>query len=77
MVLSRKVGERVLIGSDVVVQVLEMSGGRIRLGVEAPAEVGICRGEQSESLEPWLACQSWSASPADYSQRLANESGGI
>jgi carbon storage regulator len=51
LVLSREVGERVLIGDGIVVQVLEANGGRIRLAVEAPAEVAVWRGELSTSLE--------------------------
>jgi carbon storage regulator len=45
LVLSRKVGERVLIGEEIVLQVLEASGQRIRLGIEAPIGVGIWREE--------------------------------
>jgi carbon storage regulator len=52
LVLSRKVGERVLIGDGIVVQVLEARGRRIRLGIEAPSEVSICREELSAALEP-------------------------
>ena len=63
LVLSRKAGERVLIGDGVVVQVLEVTGGRIRLGVEAPAEVGIWRGELSDLQEPSLACQGLARKP--------------
>jgi carbon storage regulator len=48
LVLSRKVGERVVIGDRIVVQVLQVSGQRIRLGFEAPPEVTVLRGELSE-----------------------------
>jgi carbon storage regulator len=47
LVLSRKVGESVVIGDEIVVQVLQVSGQRIRLGVEAPPEVAVLRGELS------------------------------
>jgi carbon storage regulator len=52
LVLSRKVGERVVIAEGIVIQVLEVSGGRIRLGIEAPSEVSIRRDELSASREP-------------------------
>jgi carbon storage regulator len=45
LVLSRKQGERVLIGPDVVVTLLEARDGRVRLGFEAPAGVPIHREE--------------------------------
>jgi carbon storage regulator len=45
LVLSRKVGERILIGSNVVLQVLEVGRGRVRLGISAPAAVAIHREE--------------------------------
>jgi carbon storage regulator len=57
LVLSRKVGERVLIADGIVVQVLEVSGQRIRLGVEAPPEVSIWREELCGFSEPTSACQ--------------------
>ena len=37
LVLSRKVGERVVIGDNIVVTVLEVKGRQVRLGFEAPA----------------------------------------
>jgi carbon storage regulator len=51
LVFSRKVGERVVIEGGIVVQVLEVRGQRIRLGIEAPSEVGVWRGELSASEE--------------------------
>jgi carbon storage regulator len=45
LVLSRKVGERILIGDNVVVQVLEAGRGRVRLGISAPSGVTIRREE--------------------------------
>jgi carbon storage regulator len=52
LVLSRKVGERVVIEGGIVVVVLQVQGQRIRLGIEAPPEVTIRREELSESPEP-------------------------
>ena len=45
LVLTRRVGERVRIGSDVEVVVLEVRGREVRLGVAAPATVAIHREE--------------------------------
>jgi len=43
LVLSRKRGESITIGNDVVVTILEMRGGHVRLGLEAPKHVNIRR----------------------------------
>lgn len=45
LILSRKTNERLMIGDDIVVTVLEVRGGRVRLGVEAPASVAVDREE--------------------------------
>lgn len=45
LVLSRKVGEAVCVGPGVTVRVMETRGGRVRLAIEAPAEVRILRAE--------------------------------
>ena len=45
LVLARKLGEGIVIGDDVTVTVLEVSGGRVKLGFNAPAEVPIRREE--------------------------------
>lgn len=45
LVITRKSGERLRLGDDIVVTVLEISGSSVRLGIEAPAEVSIYRHE--------------------------------
>ena len=49
--LTRKVGERIRIGDDVTVQVLEVRGGQVRLGLAAPADVRIFREEIFLAIE--------------------------
>jgi len=51
LVLSRKVGQEILIGENVRITVTKVSGNRVTLGIEAPNHVRILRGE----LEP-IAC---------------------
>lgn len=51
LVLSRKQNERILIGDSVVVTVVRVSGDKVRIGIEAPANVRVLRDElEDESL---------------------------
>jgi carbon storage regulator len=45
LVLSRKLGEKIQIGEDICVTVVDIDRGKIRLGIEAPREVPIFRQE--------------------------------
>mgnify|MGYP000430466860 CR=1 FL=1 len=53
LVLSRKEGERVCIGEDVQVTVLEIRGNRVKLGFSGPASVPIHRGEVHARIGHW------------------------
>jgi carbon storage regulator len=45
LVLTRRVGEGITIGSNIRVVVVEIKGGQVRLGIEAPANITIHRDE--------------------------------
>ena len=45
LVLSRKVGEKILIGDNIAVTVVRVAQGAVRIGVEAPSELSIVREE--------------------------------
>lgn len=45
LVLSRKVGERLLIGENVVVQLIRIKGNQVQLGITAPTEMRVWREE--------------------------------
>ncbi len=45
LVLSRRSGEGITIGTEIRVQVIEIKGGQVRLGIEAPANVQVHRDE--------------------------------
>jgi len=45
LVLSRKLNEEIIINGNIKVSVLKIKGNVVRIGIEAPAEVGIKRGE--------------------------------
>ncbi|WZO97866.1 carbon storage regulator CsrA [Isosphaeraceae bacterium EP7] len=52
LVLTRKVGERIHIGESIVVTVVRIQGDKVRLGIEAPADVEVHRHEVYERLNP-------------------------
>lgn len=43
--VTRRAGERVIVGGEVVIEVLEVRGATVRLGIDAPREVSIYREE--------------------------------
>lgn len=45
LVLTRKAGESIVIGNEVVITVLEVRGGQIRIGVDAPRDLAVHRAE--------------------------------
>ena len=51
LVLSRKVGERIWIGDDISITVVRITGGGVRLGIEAPSEMPVVREELKLKLE--------------------------
>jgi carbon storage regulator len=50
LILTRRVGETVVIGDDVTVTVLGVKGNQVRLGVNAPREVAVHREEIFERI---------------------------
>ena len=51
LVISRRVGESITIGNDVVVKVVALSGNQIRLGITAPREVRVLREEIFNAIQ--------------------------
>ena len=51
LVLSRKVGEQIVIAGDICVTVVAVQGNRVRLGITAPASTRVDRSEIHERLQ--------------------------
>jgi carbon storage regulator len=51
LVLSRKVGEKIHIADNVVIQVIEIKDGKARIGIMAPRDVAVHRGEVFEAIK--------------------------
>ena len=62
LVLSRRVGESIVVGDDVTVTVLEVRGDVVRIGIEAPRSVAVHREELLRELE---AANKEAVSPGD------------
>lgn len=45
LVLSRKAGDGIVIGDDITIKIIEMKGGNIRIGIDAPRDCKIYRQE--------------------------------
>jgi carbon storage regulator len=45
LILTRRVGEKILIGDNVSIAVLGVRGNQVRIGIEAPSEVSVHREE--------------------------------
>lgn len=51
LVLTRKVGEGIKIGEDVIIRVIQVKGKQVRIGVEAPKSTKVQREELNASQE--------------------------
>jgi carbon storage regulator len=51
LVLTRKAGQKVIIDGKITVTLLYCEGGRVRLGIDAPAEMKVLRSELLERQE--------------------------
>ena len=68
LVLTRRNGESIVIGNEVVVTVLEVRGDQVRIGIDAPRDVQIHREEVFRQLETE---NTRAASSADRARELA------
>ena len=51
LIVSRRVGEALIIDDDVKVHVLSISGNQVRIGIEAPKEVSVHREEVYQRIQ--------------------------
>ncbi len=62
LILTRRIGESIVIGDDVVLTVVEVRGDAVRLGIAAPRSVNVHREEVYRELQ---AANQGAASPPD------------
>ncbi len=51
LILTRKIGESIVIGDNIIVKVVETGKNTIRLGIDAPKDVTVLRQEVFESIQ--------------------------
>ncbi|HXG51804.1 MAG TPA: carbon storage regulator CsrA [candidate division Zixibacteria bacterium] len=79
LILSRRPGESVAIGEDIVVTVLEASGNQVRLGISAPRAVPVLREEIYKAIKEEVRAAADAADPGrrlDDALRRYRDSGG-
>ena len=52
LVLTRKASQQIQIGDGIVITILQVKGNTVRVGIEAPREVRVIRGELEQKNEP-------------------------
>jgi len=50
LILTRKKGESIAIGDNIQIQVLNVKGGQVRIGIDAPREVQVNREERLQAM---------------------------
>lgn len=68
LVLTRRVGEKIVIGNEIVVEILSVSGDGVRLGIVAPRETSVHR------HEVFVEIQNANRLASDASAAVSNES---
>jgi carbon storage regulator len=77
LVLSRQREERIIIGHDIIITILEIRGEKVRIGIDAPKELSVHREEVYNAIKNMdrppvaeAACDVRGLAGADYETRL-------
>lgn len=56
LILTRRIGESIIIGDDIRLTVLDIQGNQVRLGIAAPADVPVFREEIYQRMKSESEC---------------------
>jgi len=51
LILSRKINEKVVIGDDITISIIEIRGDQVRIGIDAPKKVKVFRQEVYDAIK--------------------------
>ncbi|MEG1778435.1 MAG: carbon storage regulator CsrA, partial [Angelakisella sp.] len=51
LILTRKIGESIFIGDSIEITVTEMSGDKVKIGINAPKEIAVLRSELRQTVD--------------------------
>jgi carbon storage regulator len=75
LILTRRVGETVMIGEDIAITVLRVKGNQVRLGVDAPKTVSVQREEIFQRIQGETTPDLQQSLPVAASAKLAADGG--
>ena len=73
LILTRRIGEKVIIGENVKVTVLSVKGNQVRIGIDAPRDISVNREEVYERIlkeQQGLNTNGWVKTPTPRSQAV-------
>ena len=57
LVLTRRTGEGIMIGDEIEIKILDVSGEKVRVGIDAPRAINVYRTEVFERIESEVAAE--------------------
>ncbi len=68
LILARKTGESIKIGENITLEIMSIAGNTVKIGIEAPKEIGILRKELYDIIKTENINASNALNPADLSE---------
>ncbi len=69
LVLTRRLGEKLILGDGIIVTVIEVKGNRVRIGIDAPDQVCVLRGELAADEAHLASAPDLESKPLEWQDR--------